>query len=65
MKPLWLTDILAWQKTSLKDRLECLRLYHCTGPCGQSHSTMVTRQATDEALSEAIEALEVLSQPDD
>ena len=51
---LWIKDPLKWDRLSLVERLEALRLHYCTGPCGQSMSVMATRSATNIALKEAI-----------
>lgn len=40
-----------WQQLSLAERLECLRIFYCTGPW---HGT---RSALDESLREAIQFL--------
>lgn len=53
--PLWLKDILVWNKLSLKEQLEAIRVHLCTGPCGQSSSTMQTRSVISNTLKEAIE----------
>lgn len=53
-RPTWLRDILAWNKMPLSDRLEELRKYHCTGPCGQWSCVMTTREELNKALGEAI-----------
>ena len=51
---LWIKDPLKWDKLTLVERLEALRIHYCTGPCGQSMSVMATRSATNIALKEAI-----------
>ena len=55
MKPLWLSDYQKWAQLPLPERLEELRKYYCTGPCGQSSATTATRAATGAALREAID----------
>ena len=51
---LWIKDPLKWDKLTLVERLEALRIHYCTGPCGQSMSVMATRSATDFTLREVI-----------
>jgi hypothetical protein len=57
---LWINDKAKWDRLSLVERLEALRLHYCTGPCGQSMSVMMTRSATDKALKDAINELEII-----
>lgn len=54
MNPLWLKDILEWNKLPLVEKLEHLRKHYCTGPCGQSSSIQTTRSVTDETLKDVI-----------
>lgn len=54
MNPLWLKDILEWNKLPLVEKLEHLRKHYCTGPCGQSSSIQTTRSVTDSVLQESI-----------
>lgn len=57
MKDIWNKDPTAWAEMTLVERLEALRKYHCSGPCGQSSSVLGTRSALDTAIKEAILAL--------
>ena len=57
---LWIKDPLKWDRLSLVERLEALRIHYCTGPCGQSMSVMSTRSATDKALKDAINELTII-----
>ena len=62
---LWIKDPLKWDRLSLVERLEALRLHYCTGPCGQSMSVMATRSATNIALKEAIMSINLWEPLDD
>jgi hypothetical protein len=62
---LWIKDALKWDRLSLVERLEALRLHYCTGPCGQSMSVMMTRSATNIALKEAIMSINLWEPLDD
>jgi hypothetical protein len=62
---LWIKDPQKWDKLSLVERLEALRLHYCTGPCGQSMSVMMTRSATNIALKEAIMSINLWEPLDD
>jgi hypothetical protein len=62
---LWIKDPLRWGKMSLVERLEALRKHYCTGPCGQSHSVLATRSATNIALKEAIMSINLWEPLDD
>lgn len=46
-----------WLKKPLLERLEEIRKLNCTGPCGQSNSTMSKRTCEDQTLLEVIEML--------
>jgi len=50
MNPLWLSDIIAWNKLPLTEQAEALRQHYCTGPCAQSSHVMTTRSVTDKFL---------------
>lgn len=54
-----------WPKLSLLERLECIRLHYCTGPCGQSHHALDIRSRASEALKEAMALLSEKSAPPD
>ena len=54
MKDIWNKDPVAWRKLPLVDRLHAMRVWHCTGPCAQSHSVIGTREALNNALVNAI-----------
>lgn len=62
---LWIKDPLKWDKLTLVERLEALRIHYCTGPCGQSMSVMATRSATNIALKEAIMSINLWEPLDD
>ena len=62
---LWIKDKAKWDRLSLVERLEALRLHYCTGPCGQSMSVMATRSATNIALKEAIMSINLWEPLDD
>jgi hypothetical protein len=62
---LWIKDPQKWDKLSLVERLEALRLHYCTGPCGQSMTVMMTRSATNIALKEAIMSINLWEPLDD
>lgn len=62
---LWIKDKAKWDSLPLVDRLEALRLHYCTGPCGQSHSVLATRSATNIALKEAIMSINLWEPLDD
>ena len=49
----WNRDPAKWHARPLHERLEMLRKYHCTGPCGQSACVQGTIAALDRALREA------------
>jgi hypothetical protein len=53
MKDVWNKDPAAWEAMPLVDRLEAMRKWHCTGPCGQSASVLGTRGALDRTIREA------------
>lgn len=57
MQDVWNTDPAKWQAMPLVERLEAMRKWHCTGPCGQSSSVMGTRSALDATLREAVETV--------
>jgi hypothetical protein len=57
---LWIKEPQKWDKLSLVERLEALRLHYCTGPCGQSMNVMTTRSATNKALKDAIDELTII-----
>lgn len=57
---LWIKDKVKWDRLSLVERLEALRLHYCTGPCGQSMSVAFTRSATNKALRESIDELTII-----
>lgn len=49
----WHSDPAKWRARPLHERLERLRIYHCTGPCGQGQAVQTTRSELDRALKEA------------
>lgn len=55
---LWINEPEVWQNKSQSDKLELLRKYYCTGPCGQSNQVIATRDATNSVLKEAVKELE-------
>lgn len=57
---LWLKNKEKWNSLSLVDKVEYLRIYYCTGPCGQSLSTQQTREATNQVLKEVKKELKDL-----
>ena len=60
MKDIWNKDPLAWVRMTLSEKLEYLRKFHCTGPCGQSSAVLGNRQALDSALQEAVRIVRLL-----
>lgn len=54
---LWIKDPVKWQAATLKEKVEALRKYYCTGPCGQDHTTLSTRTETNNVLKEVISKL--------
>lgn len=61
MRDLWNRDPLKWQDLPLKEKVDMLRKYYCTGPCGQSSSTLGTRSALNSVLLDVIEILSNIS----
>lgn len=57
---LWIKNPMKWETLPLSEKLELLRKNLCTGPCGQSSSTLATRSAIDKSLKEAISILDSL-----
>ena len=57
MKDLWNSDPQAWESMSLTDRLEAMRRWHCTGPCGQSSSVLGTRVTLNKTIYEVASEL--------
>jgi hypothetical protein len=55
---LWDRDPEKWKAMELKDKLEYLRKYYCTGPCGQSSAVLGARSALDKTLREAIQIID-------
>ncbi len=43
-------DNIEWDKLSLEEQLEALRIHYCTGPCGQSQSVLEIRSRTSNVL---------------
>lgn len=54
---IWNKDPEKWRSLSLKQRLEMLREYTCTGPSGSSASANGTQAAMSETIREAIAVL--------
>ena len=57
---MWLKNQEDWRDLDLLVQLEHLRKYYCTGPCGQSSSTLATRSATDKVMRDIIKELKEL-----
>ncbi len=53
MNELWLKDPAVWRQLPLAEKIEAVRKWYCTGPCGQSASTMAAREALSQVLEEA------------
>ena len=53
MSDIWNTKPAVWKAMSLNDRMEALRKWYCTGPCGQGVRQQGTRAALDMTLREA------------
>jgi len=62
MKDIWNKDPVTWAAMPLVDRLELLRKWHCTGPCGQSASVIGTRASLDVTIREAQRVAEKANQ---
>jgi len=59
-KPIWENNPTLWRSMPLSQRLEILRKDFCTGPCGQSSSTLARREALDSTLKDAILMLGIM-----
>jgi len=57
---MWLKNKEKWDDLELIEQIEELRKHYCTGPCGQSSSTLNTREATNQALNRVKRALNKL-----
>lgn len=53
MNELWLKDPAVWRQLPLTEKMEAMRKWYCTGPCGQCASTMAARMALSQVLKEA------------
>lgn len=61
--PIYAGDPLAWESLSLAEKIECIRLDECTGPCGQSMTTMNRRARINHALREVLAMLTTTPPP--
>lgn len=57
MTDLWNKDPAKWRAMTLEARLEAMRKWHCTGPCGQCASTMNTQNTLNQTLREAMDVI--------
>lgn len=57
IRDIWNRDPLKWRELPLKEKVEMLRKFHCTGPCGQSSSTLGTRSALNDVMLDVIDIL--------
>ncbi len=53
MTDTWNRDPAKWSHTPLRDRIEAMRKWHCTGPCGQSAATIGTSNALNTTLRDS------------